>query len=223
MTCRRRLAMWLSSWGTLWATAGSKEWAQGLEREARVIESDWAALRWSLGSTRVLLDRRPASLTSLDEVPAATQKLVEGARSWACVFLFTSIMQGLINLLPFFLARIVRRPAGCALVVLASIITGAYSLIERRRLKEPWKDNIYEDLVACTSFYKEQLKRLDSVWIYFSLWFCMTLNYYMHDKDMFDLWLFAGMFLFTLSVTQQKKRNNLRRIEEIDALLAERE
>jgi hypothetical protein len=50
-----------------------------LEREARVIESDWAALRWSIGSTRVLFDRREAAIHSLDEVPAATQKFLNAA------------------------------------------------------------------------------------------------------------------------------------------------
>ncbi len=63
-----------------WASPGCKEWAEGLEREAAVIENDWAALGWAIGSTRVLLDRRPAALTSLDEVPAIAQKLVEMAR-----------------------------------------------------------------------------------------------------------------------------------------------
>jgi hypothetical protein len=45
----------------------------------------------------------------------------------------------------------------------------------------------------------------------------------MHDNDVVYLWLFAGMFLFTLLVTQQRKQNNQRRIEEIDELLAERD
>jgi hypothetical protein len=223
MSLVRIVALTISDEVVRWASPGCKEWAEGLEREARVIENDWAALRWSIGSMRVLLDRRAVPLTSLDEVPAATQKFVETTRWQAGFVLAMSIMQGLINLLPFFLARIILRPAGCAIVVLASILTGTYSFMERRRLKEPWKDDIYDDLLACTSFYKEQLKRLDSIWIYFSLWFCMTLNYYMHDNDEFYLWLFACMFLFTFSVTQQRKQNNLRRIEEIDALLAGRE
>jgi hypothetical protein len=132
-------------------------------------------------------------------------------------------MQGLINLLPFFLARIILRPAGSAIVILGSILAGIYSLMERHRLKVPRKDDIYDDLVVCTSFYKEQLKRIDITWIYFSFFLCLLLNYYMHDNDVFYLWFFAGSFLFTLSVTQQRKRNNLRRIEEIDALLAERD
>ena len=77
MTLIRRVALTISDEVVRWASPGCKEWAEGLEREAAVIESDWAALRWAIGSTRVLLDRRAAPLTSLDEVPAETQKLIE--------------------------------------------------------------------------------------------------------------------------------------------------
>ena len=67
MTLIRRVALTISDEVVRWASPGCKEWAEGLEREAAVIESDWAALRWAIGSTRVLLDRRPAPLTSLEK------------------------------------------------------------------------------------------------------------------------------------------------------------
>jgi len=222
MTLVRMVALTISDEVVRWASPGCKEWAEGLAREAAVIESDWAALGWAIGSTRVLLDRRPAPLRSLDEVPAATQKLVELTRRSAGYNLAISITWGLIGLLGVFCARSNMGRAGRALVVLASILAGTYWLMERRRLKEPRKDHIYDDLVACASFYKEQLKRLDSTWIYFSAWSCLALNFYMHDNDVSYLWMFAGMFLFTLLVTHQRKQNNQRRIEEIDALLAEK-
>ena len=223
MTLVRRAALEISSRVVRWASPGCKEWAEGLEREAEVIESDWAALRWALGSTRVLLDRRRAPLTSLDEIPAETQKLVEMARKHVGILLAMSTTFGLIDLLGFFRARSNMGRAGASLVVLAWILAGTYLLMERRRLKEPWKAHLYDDLVACARFYKEQLKRLDIAWIYFSFWFCLELNFYMHDNDVSYLWMFAGMFLFTLLVTHQTKQNNLRRIEEINALLGERE
>src|ERR1039458_8355339 len=99
MTLLRRLALGISSSVVQWASPGCKEWAEGLEREGAVIQSDWAALRWAIGSTRVLLDRRPVSLTLLDEVPAATQKFVEMARQRAGLILGFSILQGLRGLL----------------------------------------------------------------------------------------------------------------------------
>jgi hypothetical protein len=79
MILLRRLAKGISSRVVRWASPGCKEWAEGLEREAAVIESDWAALGWAIGSTRVLLDRRATPLRSLDEVPNATYKLLDGA------------------------------------------------------------------------------------------------------------------------------------------------
>jgi hypothetical protein len=69
MTFLRKRALGISSWVTRWSSPGCREWAEGLEREGAFIESDWRALAWAIGSTRVLLDRRPASAA-------------EGPRSW---------------------------------------------------------------------------------------------------------------------------------------------
>jgi hypothetical protein len=124
----RRLALTISDEVVRWASPGCKEWAEGLEREARIIESDWAALGWALGSMRVLLDRRAAPLRSLDEVPAATQKFVETTRWQAGFVLAMSIMQGLINLLPFFLARIILRPLVAPLLYLHPSLRGLIRL-----------------------------------------------------------------------------------------------
>lgn len=66
--------MWILSWVVWLASPGCKEWAEGLEREAAVIESDWAALRWAMGSTRVLLDRRVNPVGALRE--AASRPLM---------------------------------------------------------------------------------------------------------------------------------------------------
>ena len=79
MSLLRIVALTISDEVVRWASPGCKEWAEGLERETRVIESDWAALRWAIGSTRLLLDRRATPLRSLDEVPNATYKLLDGA------------------------------------------------------------------------------------------------------------------------------------------------
>lgn len=54
----RRFAVRLSAWVVRWSSPGCKDWAQGLSREIEYIEGDWAALVWSIGSTRILLDRR---------------------------------------------------------------------------------------------------------------------------------------------------------------------
>jgi hypothetical protein len=229
------VALTISDEVVRWASPGCKEWAEGLAREGVVIESDWAALGWAIGSTRVLLDRRAAPLRSLDEVPAETQKFLEMVRHRAWFGLAISIMygpQGVLYLWRFFHVRSTLECVGIAIVVLCSIIVAAYSLMERRRLKESRKDDFYDDLVACTYFYKEQLKRFDSQWIYsFSFLLCWVLVvviiYHLASWDAEEkrcVWIFVGMFLLLLPPTiQQTKQNNLRRIEEIDALLAERD
>ena len=238
MTLVRRLALGISAIVVRWASPGYKEWAEGLEREARVIESDWAALRWALGSTRVLLDCRAAPLRSLDEVPAAVQKLVDGAMVFGTLILFRPVIDGLWFLRWFFVANSTLGRAGCAIGVLGSVIAVTYllmewrrlSLIERRRLNETYKDYIYNDVVACAHFYKEQLKSCHKLWIYSSSFLCWMLGKWMYDHydhylhvDMFTWVLFSAFILFILLVMLLVKQQKLRRIEEIDALLAERE
>ena len=238
MTLVRRLALGISRRVVRWASPGCKEWAEGLEREAEVIESDWAALGWAIGSTRVLLDRRPVSLTSLEEVPAATQKLVDGTMVFGTLILFRPVIDGLWFLRWFFVANSTLGRAGCVIGVLGSVIAVTYllmewrrlSLIERRRLKETYKDYIYNDLVACAHFYKEQLKSCHKLWIYFSCFLCWMLGKWMYDHydhnthvDMFTWVLLSMLFIVILLAMHLWKQNNLRRIEEIDALLAERE
>ena len=218
----RRLAVRISSGVVRWASPGCKEWAEGLEREAAVIESDWAALGWAIGSTRILLDRRPALLTSLDDVPKLLQRLVEQSRSGANMWLM--ILYGPLFLWKFFEARGPFAHTGYAIVVLASIIAGTFLLLERHRLKEPWKDDIYDDLIACTNFYKTQLRHRDRLWIPSVSYFCFCFGLFMSDHDVILLVLFCGLFfLFIPPLMQQRRQNNLRRIEEIDALLAEQD
>jgi len=105
MTPIRKLALGISARVVRWSSPGCKEWAEGLAREAVVIESDWAALRWSLGSTRVLLDRRAAPLTTLDEVADATYRLMDGALVRIGLILLRPIIDGPSFLCWFFVAK----------------------------------------------------------------------------------------------------------------------
>jgi hypothetical protein len=60
VTAFRSLAVKISGAVVRWASPGSREWAEGLEREIAFIEEDWRALGWAIGSMRVVLDRRGA-------------------------------------------------------------------------------------------------------------------------------------------------------------------
>ncbi|HEV2646475.1 MAG TPA: hypothetical protein VGU46_08945 [Acidobacteriaceae bacterium] len=58
MSFLRKVAVRVTEFTMRHASAGSREWAKGLACEVEFIESDWRALAWAVGSTRVLLDRR---------------------------------------------------------------------------------------------------------------------------------------------------------------------
>ncbi|HEV2646474.1 MAG TPA: hypothetical protein VGU46_08940 [Acidobacteriaceae bacterium] len=58
MTFVRRAASTVSERVVRWASPGCKEWAEGFAREIEFIDSDWRALAWAIGGTRVLLKRR---------------------------------------------------------------------------------------------------------------------------------------------------------------------
>jgi hypothetical protein len=224
MTLVRGVALGISSRVVRWASPGCKEWAEGLAREAAVIESDWAALGWALGSTRVVFDRRKAPMRSLAEIPAAAQRLVELLRGVG--FLPLAIMFGPRYVWLFFLAKSRSERVGCGLVVFCSIAGGIYTLMERRRLKEPFRGDVYDDILACARFYRAELERYNSrMWILLSVLLCffegMILGY---AQGVWSQLVFAGcMGLVCLASVPPVRRNNQRRIEEIDALLAERD
>jgi hypothetical protein len=155
VTLVRRAAVAVSGFVVRHAAAGSREWAEGLAREVEVIESDWRALGWALGSTRILLEPRQEPLRSLEDVPRATQNLVELVRGGFNTL--TLLMQGPVYALVFFHRGFGWRHFGAALLLAGSSITGVHLLLERRRLRPPWKDDVYDDPGACALFYRREL------------------------------------------------------------------
>src|SRR5580698_4745115 len=171
MTLIRRVALRISDGVVRWASPGCKAWAEGLGREVAFIESDWRALGWAVGSMRVVLDRRPAPMRSLDEVSAAAQRLVEGVRGGRQVLM--AIIYGPQYLLMYFAAKSYSQHIGCGLVVFGAVIGGVSVLIERRRLKPPYKDDVYDDVLTCARFYRAELERsVSRVWIPISVISC---------------------------------------------------
>ncbi len=82
MTTMRRFALTVSKVVQRFATPGSKEWAQATAGEIEHIESDWAALRWALGSMKILLTchDREVPIASMADLPRAAQSLSETLR-----------------------------------------------------------------------------------------------------------------------------------------------
>jgi hypothetical protein len=79
MTLLRKAAVSVSGFVARHTSAGSREWAEGLAREAEVIDGDWAALGWSLGSLRVLFQNPPEPLRNSAEI-ARAGRLFAGSR-----------------------------------------------------------------------------------------------------------------------------------------------
>jgi hypothetical protein len=80
MTLLRRLANGLSRSIVRRARPGAKEWAEATAREMEWIEEDWSAVRWSLGSLRILTHGCRFPITSLAQVPRAASELARNIR-----------------------------------------------------------------------------------------------------------------------------------------------
>jgi hypothetical protein len=80
MTRLRKLAIKISDTVIRRCPPAFKDWARATSRELEFIESDWAALRWALGSWRMAASCWNAPLTSMSEVPRAAQHLLRRTR-----------------------------------------------------------------------------------------------------------------------------------------------
>jgi hypothetical protein len=159
MTLVRGLAARISGVVVRRVSPGCKEWAEGLAREAAVIPSDWAALRWSLGSVRVLFNFREARLASLADVPSAAQKFAELKRRGDPSIVFVALfLIGFPHQIWWDFSPTPNRSAhiGCGMAVFSSICIGISMLIERSRLYLSVPPN--ENIRACAQFYKAELE-----------------------------------------------------------------
>jgi hypothetical protein len=76
MTRLRKLAVKISNTVVRRSPPAYKDWARATAREIEFIESDWAALRWALGSWKMAASCQSAPLTSMSEVPRAARSFL---------------------------------------------------------------------------------------------------------------------------------------------------
>jgi hypothetical protein len=80
MTRLRKLAVKISDTVICRSLPAYKDWARATARELEFIESDWAALRWALGSWKMAASCQNAPLTSMSEVPRAARSFLRETR-----------------------------------------------------------------------------------------------------------------------------------------------
>jgi len=71
-----------------------RDWVDASSRELGLIEDDWDALKWALGSTTILLQKPATRLNSLSEVPVAYRVLRNNirVRTWSgCVITLSGV------------------------------------------------------------------------------------------------------------------------------------
>lgn len=156
MTLVRRVARKISGTVVRYASPGCKEWAEGLAREAEVIPSDWAALWWAMGSTKVLFNRREAPLRSLADV-------AEKARRFSEIQFKGRVSNWLPLLFAFnYLLRLPNsggglEAVGCRLVCAGGLLMGVAGLVRwQQRTPLP----LSQDPAAWAIYYRIELERL---------------------------------------------------------------
>ena len=136
MSLIREVAGGISRFVVRHASPGSKEWAEGLAREADFVESDWKALAWSLGSMRVLLSYREAPLRSLDDLSTEAGKYAERMRhrfgSTDAIWI-SNLIQTLCWSINLAVAKRLQDRIGFSLVVFGFVTMTIHALILRQK------------------------------------------------------------------------------------------
>ncbi len=230
MTPIRGLALKISNAVVRYASPGCKEWAEGLAREVAFVEGDWAALAWALGSLRVLFDYRDAPIASLAELPMAAKKFAKAKHSGNGTWIL-SLYFGLTWAAKSFHATSWPEHVGWSMAAFGSILLGIVALIQWcREIKMPPSN----DRTALIQFYKASLERaLDfhrspDFWIGIPaiIILCVGLMLVGRGWVWFRANPVSGVYLGLLSagillLFLQLRRNNRRRLERLEALLAE--
>jgi hypothetical protein len=227
MSLLRGVAEGVSRFVVRHASPGSKEWAEGLAREADFVENDWKALAWSLGSMRVLLSYREVQLRSLDDLSTEAEKYAERMRHrfsstggiWIC-----NLLQTFCWSIDLAIAKRLQDRVGYSLLVFGFVMMTIHALILRRRAYDvPDRD----DSVGLVQYYKTGLERVSSLQslsflVYGSFILVAGVGFTIVLKEHFFEFLIGFLWIAVIVLFFQKRQNNLRRLEEIETILRER-
>jgi di/tricarboxylate transporter len=143
------------------------DWAKAMLRELDFIESDWTALVWSIGSTRILLKYRNAPVAELRDVPQAAQRFQRrifwrNLREYAAGVIVTAA-SGYYVLVSH--SAVIR--TGCGLIVAGALFV--LFMLHKWGAARNLPSEI--ELRACVDFHRKELQRqrdlLRRVWSWY--------------------------------------------------------
>jgi hypothetical protein len=232
MTILRKVAVRVSEFTVLHASAGSREWAEGLAREVEFVEGDWAALGWALGSLRSLIDRR---IGSLEEVPKVARRMARGTRGEE-LMVWCSVLNILAAALPVLDRTQPLDRAGAALRMLGwiCILIISYRNRQSSKLVEAqagdWRLFEPDDTGTWVLFYKAELERRleNQRWprtrVVIAALLCMGGSWILTGPHSPFLEAMLGAVLVSLGLfSVYTHRRMHRRLRRLDELLAESE
>ena len=205
-----------------YASPGSKEWAQAIERELLYIESDWRALGWALSGVRVLFDRQPAPIRTLADLDVEVQKHAERRRhamnnGWlgTNVYLFPFLIIALESLVDVAMGRHI---FSSTVLLLGLVFLAPMMYLRTREPNVPDRD----DPTGLIRFYVDELSALSST----SLTFWMFVVGVLLVIAGYELAIGFGwqsvmplLWLPVLVLFLAKHRSNRRRLVQVEALL----
>ncbi|MFZ0759312.1 MAG: hypothetical protein WAM69_05115 [Candidatus Sulfotelmatobacter sp.] len=219
------------------ASPGAQDWAKAMRREMDFIETDWTALLWALGSTRILFTRRDVPVANLSDIPRAAQNFTKKTRrrtlSNCAATLATSVVFGrfiftFTHPIPYIGSSIVHpimvhpiQRIGFGFVA-ASMLYGAYQNFVQRVREAPGET----DPSACAISYRANLARqrdLHCGWRLWSGWVTMSSGFLLICVGGVG-WLAAVLVTFsvlTVMLDRWEARKCQRQIDELDALAKE--
>lgn len=222
MSMVRSAAQTISEFVVRHASAGCVEWAEALAREADFIENDWKALTWSLGSLRVLLDRRPAPIRTYVDLKQLVDKFVDGETKRYAILLCSGISVVTYGLLFFMRRGSAMDHIGLLIAAMGCVVYGFFTYWDGRTQQKLISDNYWPELIQSYRIHLERaggLRDEPAQWMAAAASLLFTTGYVIeYHSNIGEFWG-AVLFLFFTSMFVLRRRNARRLLLEMDALL----
>jgi hypothetical protein len=237
MTRLRKLAVKISDTVIRRSRPAYKDWARATGREMEFIESDWAALRWALGSWKMAASCQNAPLTTMSDVPRAARSFLRETRASAVLTSLSLLFMG-YWFSGVFRHTVAGRPTGLGWALVVGVLV--YIVCEAitfRGWRLPQGGGLPEAAGAYRSALRHQRDLLSGVWYWsraalivagpllgaYHAWLLKpgAVRGAILDANLTAGGIIALTLLVTRPVTQRVIARYQRSIEELDALEGE--